>query len=151
MLLKKRLHQDADKLLIGPKRTFQRIIVHSLIDLEYITSLTCAWESCVLPGVPLAASGRTLDGFTIDHIIAINDGGTDRPENIQLLHHTCNMRKGAIFTEERRAKIAEKTKLRWNDPAYRNAMATRTRSQEEHEHRVAGAQRGDDHWKRRSA
>lgn len=32
---------------------------------------------------------------TLDHIVALADGGTHEPDNAQLAHMSCNARKGA--------------------------------------------------------
>lgn len=34
------------------------------------------------------------EGFTVDHVLALANGGTNQPENIQLLCAQCNMDKG---------------------------------------------------------
>lgn len=33
-------------------------------------------------------------GATIDHVLPISKGGADAPENVQLAHRVCNVRKG---------------------------------------------------------
>jgi 5-methylcytosine-specific restriction endonuclease McrA len=40
--------------------------------------------------------GRSLwAGFHVDHIVPLARGGTNGPENLQLLAPVCNLRKGA--------------------------------------------------------
>lgn len=117
------LHDHVKSLFPGEKQRLTRTLVHALIDLKQITKICCAWDQCVLPGIPLAPSGIHRDSITIDHIIALGDDGTDDWSNIQLMHHTCNMRKGAKFTDERRAKISAASKVKWQDPEYRAKTA----------------------------
>jgi len=100
-----------------------RILVHALIDLEQITSLDCMWSLCVLPGIPLSPAGTRKACATLDHIQARTNGGSDHWRNVQLLHHTCNMRKSHDFTEEHRQKISDAVRKRWQDPEYRATVA----------------------------
>jgi hypothetical protein len=164
------LHAQVDVLFPGAKHRLKRALVHALIDLGQVTSFECSWKDCVLPGVPLAPSGRFNDSTTLDHDEAIADGGSDDWRNIQLMHHTCNMRKGALFTETRRELISEAVRQRWQDPAYHARMAAATaagnRTPEANDKRSAsmrlhwsdperaakhnaGRLRGDAHWTRR--
>lgn len=116
---KNELHAMVLVLWVGDKQRMRRALVHALIDLDQVTHFNCTWEHCVLPNQPLTPSGRFRDSVTFDHTIAKTDGGDDHWQNITLMHHTCNMRKGAEFTQERRAKIGEKLRERWQDPTFR--------------------------------
>ena len=45
---------------------------------------------CALCGEPIA----TLSEVTIDHIVPLSRGGTDRLDNLRLAHEACNKRRG---------------------------------------------------------
>lgn len=54
----------------------------------------CDWNDCVrLPDGTILRVGRRYP--TIDHIIALANGGTHTWDNVQLAHHHCNCVKGA--------------------------------------------------------
>jgi len=116
---KEELHVAFEELLDGRRRGTTRALVHALIDLGFVTSLNCSWQGCVLLGVPLASEGKTDAGLTFDHSIAVSDGGSDRPENIRLLHFRCNMVKGSSYTTGRREALSVAGKHNWQDPRYR--------------------------------
>jgi len=40
------------------------------------------------------------DGFHVDHVIPLSAGGSNDRENIQLLHPTCNLKKGAMIAPD---------------------------------------------------
>ena len=44
---------------------------------------------CALCGLPVEEDQRS-----IDHIVAVSQGGSDDPSNLQLAHRRCNQRKG---------------------------------------------------------
>lgn len=161
------LHLAVDQLFPGRKRCNTRSLIHALIDLGQVTAMQCAWSACVIPQTPLAPAGRSAACATIDHIVALNDGGSDHWSNLQLLHNTCNNRKGALFTDERRARLSMQSRQRWKDPAYRektaahaafggrSAEARAKRSQAMKKHwsdparkaaHLVNYPRGDDHW-----
>jgi 5-methylcytosine-specific restriction endonuclease McrA len=48
-------------------------------------------DRCALPHCRVALGGRGH----VDHIVALSNGGTNWPKNLQLLCPTCNMSKGA--------------------------------------------------------
>lgn len=161
------LHDQVDHLFPGVKRRLQRTLLHALIDLGHVTVIKCMWDRCVIPDQALTPEGRRNTSVTFDHTLALNDGGTDDWRNIQLMHFTCNTRKGALFTDERREKLSETLKQRWADPEYRAKMS---RSQRESQRRpetvakrsssmkahwsdpqrraqhIASYARGEDHW-----
>jgi hypothetical protein len=112
------LHSHVAELFPGDKRVLQRILLHALIDLGQVTKLECAWENCALPNTSLKPAGKRGACVTFDHTVDRMSGGPDHWRNILLMHHTCNTRKGAVFTPERRAKISAKVRERWQDPAY---------------------------------
>lgn len=116
------LHAQVIDLFPGEKRCLQRILLHALIDLGHVTVIKCMWKQCVIPDQPLTAEGKRKSSVTWDHTVAVNDGGTDDWRNVQLMHFTCNTRKGALFTDERRVKIGEATRRRWADPDERAKM-----------------------------
>jgi 5-methylcytosine-specific restriction endonuclease McrA len=117
---KESLHQMVDAYFSRHKRRMLRALVHALVDLGQVTSLACQWDKCVLPGVPMEPSGRGPACISLDHIIALENGGSDRPENLQLLHNTCNNRKASIFSDSRRAIMSGYAQRRWRDPKYRD-------------------------------
>lgn len=49
-----------------------------------------------------AVCGERLDpaDFTVDHIVPLCRGGSDRLENLQPTHRACNRRKGALTMVE---------------------------------------------------
>jgi len=55
---------------------------------------------CVCCGLSL------LYGYHIDHIIPVSRGGSNWPDNIQLLCSTCNLKKNALTMEEWLIRIA---------------------------------------------
>jgi hypothetical protein len=56
--------------------------------------------ACKLCGhaVDMTLSGMSYWGPTADHIIPVSRGGQDIPENLQLAHRICNIRKSDIVT-----------------------------------------------------
>ena len=64
-----------------------------------------AWQMMDLGAFYHAGLGRCgicglqvgFDEFCIDHIIPLSCGGTHTPENIQVAHIACNIRKGNRF------------------------------------------------------
>lgn len=50
-------------------------------------------QLCKSP-VDMTLSGMEQWGPTIDHVIPLAKGGVDGPENVQLAHRICNLRKG---------------------------------------------------------
>lgn len=50
----------------------------------------CAW----------CFSSFGIDGFHVDHFMPLAKGGTNDPSNLQLLHPTCNLKKGARHPAE---------------------------------------------------
>ena len=49
-----------------------------------------------------------FDNLSIDHIVSRKHGGTDHVDNLQLLCHSCNSRKGAGTMSEFMAKLLER-------------------------------------------
>lgn len=119
------LHAQVDALFPG-RRNLARPLLHALIDLGHVTEIRCMWDQCVLPGVPFTPANRSRkDSVSLDHIVALSNGGTDDWRNFQLLHYTCNMRKGAVYTDERRARVSAAGIERWADPEYRAKVMAR--------------------------
>lgn len=56
--------------------------------------------TCALCGLP----ARELDGWQADHIIPASKGGHSRLDNLQLVHASCNRRRGARLGAETSAK-----------------------------------------------
>ena len=99
------LHDELDALVPhGTKRRSAiRIIGHCLIDAGRITVLECPYSMCsqesrAFVGYSAGAAGSArVDPrvISIDHIVSVSDGGSDRPENLQLMHAACNAGKGS--------------------------------------------------------
>lgn len=85
--MKKTLHEAVDAL--GISRASTAITVHSLVDLGIVTDLRCQWPTCKYPDEPFT-SGRGRFGLALDHITPQREGGSHLPENIRLVHHSCN-------------------------------------------------------------
>jgi hypothetical protein len=120
------MYTQIDVLFPGDKRTLMRALIYALIDLGQITEIKCAWTECVLPDQPLEPAGTRRACATLDHIKARTNGGTDHWTNLQLMHHTCNMRKSHDFTESHRRKVSDSVKKRWQDPTYREKIIEKT-------------------------
>jgi hypothetical protein len=141
------LHATADE-LISDKRFTTSCIVHCLIDLGLVTSLECAYKDCDLPSRKFSKDSTRFqrDHLDLDHKVSRSGGGSHRPENIQIMHHRCNIRKGASgeAKEARRQRLTEALRQRWQDPEYREKMSESSRnvSQEARDRR---AQKMRDH------
>lgn len=120
------LYEDVERLFPNWKSVSERALLYAMIDVGHVTDLSCTWEHCVLPGVPLAPRGGGVkkDSMTFDHTVARVDGGTDHWSNLRLMHYTCNMRKAHAMSPEVRAKIADSSRKKWKDPEYRDRMVT---------------------------
>lgn len=73
---------------------------HTAADIDRIWQhQSCHCNAC--------ACELTKTGFHVDHIVAISKGGTNWPDNLQLLCPACNLSKGdKDFTEWLRSRIA---------------------------------------------
>lgn len=92
-----------------------RALLHALVDLGRVTELVCQHPDCILLGVAFtkknARGART--GLTFDHIVPRREGGSHLPENLRIVHTSCNSgwRKGIVgsfLTEESREVIRQK-------------------------------------------
>lgn len=138
-MTKDELHVELD-LAVPPGtkiRSHVRMIGHCLIDLELVTSIECAYESCLLESRTFEQKGpnewRGRGILTIDHIVSLSDGGSDLPSNLQLMHFACNSAKGGRDAAKNRVIRGKKSaagKRLWKDPAYRANMTGRVRSAE---------------------
>lgn len=50
---------------------------------------------CALTGWPL-----TVDRFEIDHVVSLNDGGSNDAENLQCVHPLVNKAKGTMGNQQ---------------------------------------------------
>ena len=99
MTKKQRLHKEL--LEVTLPHTYQRMIGHALIDLGRITAIECVYEDCCgetrefWPREKDTKAGRFH--CAIDHI---DEDGNDLPENLQLIHFSCNVRKARRFYKD---------------------------------------------------
>lgn len=136
------LHQQVDD-LVGSWRSEQRMVIHALIDLGRVTAIECDYEKCSLDSRAFTPTGPgngrwNHAGLTIDHIIALADGGTDRSENLRLMHWICNVSLGTSQGRNRpeaRARSAEVMRARWEDQTYRDKMRASSGTEESREKR----------------
>ena len=80
---------------------------------------------CLLCNGPVAFEARTGSGATLEHIRARTRGGTDDPENLAIVHASCNHEKGRRWDPKRRrhgddydtfvARLHAKRRDRWRD------------------------------------
>jgi len=91
--------------------------IHALIDLGQITALECQWERCressrVFTPYPVKrlepgeSFNRDKLRIAIDHITPIFYGGSDRPDNLHVVHQTCNQIK-SIRREPRSSEVRQ--------------------------------------------
>ena len=134
MMTKAELHDMID-MLIPPTtkgKSATRVIVHAMIDLELITSMKCSYEHCVFETrefEKLNGNQRIRGGVMLDHVIDIADGGTDRPENMRMIHFACNSAKGTrsmLARPGNMQRLSEGLKKRWEDPEYRANIISKT-------------------------
>lgn len=99
------LHQQLDQLNIG--RWHCRTIVHAMIDAGLVIELSCQHPKCAYQGEPFDDSSvdrkNMVRILSIDHIEPRRRGGSDRLENLRIVHHGCNARWWHDFTDEERA------------------------------------------------
>lgn len=67
------------------RRQRERMVEGKLTN-EIITKLFTTYTECLLC--------KTEENLTIDHIVAITNGGTNYPDNLQILCRSCNSAKG---------------------------------------------------------
>lgn len=111
------LHRQIDQQGIGDWHV--RALLHALVDLGHITKLECQLPECPLDSrefVP-RTGGRGQwggKGIVVDHIHPQLQGGSDRVENLRILHMSCNCRRsrGQKRSDEVRAKISAAAKAR---------------------------------------
>ncbi|AKJ72612.1 HNH endonuclease [Gordonia phage GMA2] len=134
MKTKETLHNELDALLsIGPdddsSRVGPSIIGHCLIELGLVTAIECGWEDCIYDDREFVRDASVRNGgklwISIDHVIPRFQGGSDRPENLMLLHFGCNSSKGVRdFHDDpgKKKEHSEGLKRRWKDPEYRERL-----------------------------
>lgn len=57
---------------------------------------------CLICNGPMAFEAKTGEGATLEHILARTRGGTDDPENLGLVHASCNWEKGRRWDPKNR-------------------------------------------------
>jgi hypothetical protein len=72
-----------------------KAIVHCLIELGQVERLECQYEGCILDTRSFRprAGGRGHESYSLalDHIDPRMSGGSNRPENLRLIHASCNV------------------------------------------------------------
>lgn len=107
-----------------------RIIGHALIELGLLTSLECGWQHCkeeTRAFIPYSSSSqgqkaRQRRAPSVDHVISRSDGGSDMPDNIQIIHFSCNSAKGSIDSKKNVEVMkahSDGMKRMWQDPDQR--------------------------------
>ena len=109
------LHRQVEQVKINK---WNRMLIHALIELELVIALECAYHACQFDSREFDFSGSTHRhprGLTIDHKISRAAGGSDLPQNLQLLHFACNSIKAGSedITPARRERQAEASRRRW--------------------------------------
>lgn len=143
------LHDEVERLLpFEGRRSPQRMVVHALIDLGRVTELVCGYEDCLLPVRTFSPHGRDArgqrDALTVDHFVNLSQGGSDRPDNLRLMHWACNVSKGSRDSRapELRRRQSEGLSRRWQtDESYRDRMTNREVGQDERRRRSEAMKR----------
>jgi hypothetical protein len=147
------LHRELEHLLPDPSQVCTRIIVHALIDLGRVKSLTCQYVRCPFKSRKFSSGpAKNTKGLTIDHV---DEQADDRPENIAIVHFSCNCSKGGHYVwsvPALRKKLSRALSDRWKNKSYRKKKIKQM-SGENHWSKKPGAKksypRGDDHWSRK--
>jgi HNH endonuclease len=140
---KEQLHRTLACLLPGRHRSDKRMVIHALIELGAVVELECSYENCLLETRQFSPTHRgegrqNKSGITVDHIIPLWAGGSDRPDNLRVMHWICNVSFGTMWGRshpEVRRRASEGLSRRWQDPGYRSKMANRIRSEDERDKR----------------
>lgn len=110
------LHQQIEGLCHANWRV--RAILHAMVEAGSLTRLECQLPDCVMDSREFdpqrSGRGHVRKGLVIDHIVPQLQGGSDRPENLRVIHANCNVAraKGWKQTPEARAAIAKAAKAR---------------------------------------
>lgn len=98
------------------------MLLHLLIDAKQLTALKCTYTDCVFTTREFA--GKKGQSPAVDHIVSIKNGGTNRTENLQVIHRACNNRKVHFEDAVNRVGTAEMVRAWWQDPEYRAKQMT---------------------------
>ncbi len=93
---------------------------------QTFTSRGSLWVGkCLICNGPIAFDAKTGEGATLEHIRARSRGGSDEPENLAIVHGSCNWEKGRRWDQKRRRsleeydmlveRLLEKRRQRWRD------------------------------------
>lgn len=127
MVDREALHEAVAGLNIGNWHV--RALLHVFIDAGKVTALECQWEDCPMESRRFAprtpGQGHQGASLTIDHIHPQRQGGSDRFDNLRIVHADCNVRRAAGWkmSAEARAKIGAASRER---EAWRKAKAAWT-------------------------
>lgn len=149
-----------------------RMLTHALIELGAVTKLVCAHSQCRRVTREFQPKHkdlpRNLSTMSIDHIEERCAGGLDLPQNLRLVHFSCNSSRK--LTDAQKEKISRASKERWKDPDYYSrvtaaaaagnrtpeASAKRSASMKKHwadpekkAIHLKNLSRGDNHWQRK--
>ena len=112
------LHQVVDQ----AERSWQiKALMHALIDLGRITDFVCQAERCIRPSREIDMTAittmqtRPKDAPQIDHIVPQVQGGSDRVENLRLVHYVCNVSR-AFYKGTRDGSASAATRKAENLP-----------------------------------
>ncbi|MGW1492562.1 HNH endonuclease [Streptomyces sp. NPDC002402] len=95
-MTKTELHALVDSL--GHTNWHVKALVHCLIELGQVERLECQYENCILDSRSFRprAGGRGHESYSLalDHIDPRMSGGSNHPENLRLIHSSCNVSRG---------------------------------------------------------
>lgn len=84
------LHEQVRQLWTPSQSWTRRAVVHALIELKYITEISCQMPVCIYKDRSVFIP-QTGQGLSIDHI---NGRVSDEPCNLRLAHVLCNATAG---------------------------------------------------------
>ena len=128
------LHQEVERIVTRDSRSNVRVVAHLLIEAGRLTAVECGWSKCIkitrqfLSDTDEAWYPQHPMSVSVDHVVPRGLGGSDRPDNIMLLHLGCNASKGIedrVRLDSYREKISEASRKRWADPEYRKRVTTK--------------------------
>lgn len=86
------LHQQVESVQLSNWRI--RALLHAMVDSGTLGALECQLPDCYLDSRSFEhqeSKGFTARGLVIDHITPQIQGGSDRPENLRVIHGYCNV------------------------------------------------------------